>query len=181
LNKLAFIESQKPFVPNRFLSHEHTVRAYRDPTVPTIQYNGLGHVTLYHTYPLWGPHQSSIFKNRRKNKKLGARATTHHWYTTPKHQAPHITATTKHKQLPDVKKLNDPRCVETEPAVSLVITLMGDGSLHNIGVAPDGQAEVLTNVRVTRRSWITLRDRVYTEIYCMRMRLYIKDFQVGVT
>ncbi len=97
------------------------------------------------------------------------------------HSSDQVQHSTKHKQLPDVKKLNDARCVETEPAVSLVITLMGDGSLHNIGVAPDGQADVLTNVRVARRSWITLRDRVYTEIYCMRMRLYIKDFQVGVT
>jgi hypothetical protein len=32
-------------------------RAYRDPTVPITQYNGLCHVTLYHTYPLGVNHQ----------------------------------------------------------------------------------------------------------------------------
>ena len=37
-------------------------RAYRDPTViPITQYNGLCHVTLYHTYPLGVSHQPHRF------------------------------------------------------------------------------------------------------------------------
>jgi len=36
-------------------------RAYRDPTVPITQYNGLCHVTLYHTYPLGVNHQPYRF------------------------------------------------------------------------------------------------------------------------
>ena len=37
-----------------YLSH-----TYRDPTIPTTQYGGLCHVTLYHTYPLRSNHQAS--------------------------------------------------------------------------------------------------------------------------
>jgi hypothetical protein len=34
--------------------------------------------------------------------------------------------------------------------ISLVITLIGDGSLHNVGMAPDVQALVLTHERIAR-------------------------------
>ena len=44
-------------------------RAYRDPTVPITQYNGLCHVTLYHTYPLGVDHQAS--RTFSGDKKLG--------------------------------------------------------------------------------------------------------------
>ena len=44
-------------------------RAYRDPTVPITQYNGLCHVTLYHTYPLGVYHQAS--RTFSGDKKLG--------------------------------------------------------------------------------------------------------------
>jgi len=42
------------YQPSFYLSH-----AYRDPTIPTTQYGGLCHVTLYHTYPLRSNHQAS--------------------------------------------------------------------------------------------------------------------------
>jgi hypothetical protein len=48
------------------------------------------------------------------------------------------------------KKLDDAGCVETEPVVSLVITVSGDGSLHNVGMAPDDHAEILTHERIAR-------------------------------
>jgi hypothetical protein len=58
--------------------------------------------------------------------------------------------TTKHKQLLDAKKLHNTCCGETEPVVSLVITLIGDGGLHNVGMAPDDHAEVLTHELIAR-------------------------------
>ncbi len=106
----------KRFVPNLF----YRAGAYRDPTVPTTQYDGLCHVTLYHTDPLGVNHQAS--RTIVGDQKLGTpRAPTHHWHATPKQQAPQITTTTEHKQ----SHLFAPSWV-TEA--------------RTIGVAPDGQA-----------------------------------------
>jgi hypothetical protein len=67
-NKNCFINGNKnllyPQIPF-FLSS----RAYRDPTVPTTQYNRLCHVTLYHTYPLGVNHQ--VARTFSGDKKLG--------------------------------------------------------------------------------------------------------------
>ena len=50
-------------------------RAYRDPTVPITQYNGLCHVTLYHTYPLGVNHQAA--RTFSGDKKLGTPSAQH--------------------------------------------------------------------------------------------------------
>ena len=80
--------------------------------------------------------------------------TNPHWCATNKPQAPQITTTTEHKQLPGAKKLHNACCVETELVVllilPLVITLIGDGRLHNVGIAPDDHPEVLTHEHIAR-------------------------------
>jgi hypothetical protein len=107
--------------------------AYRDPTVPTTQYNGLCHVTLYHTYPHRSNHQAS--RKISKPRKLGLFA----------HQPPiglQYTTTcspsntkTEHKYAPwcDHKPLR-------MSAVSRVALLKSSGNRgrHDVKVAPNG-------------------------------------------
>ena len=45
------------------------------------------------------------------------------------------------------KKLHNARCVETEPVVSLFITLIIHGRLHNVGMSPDDHVFVQTDER----------------------------------
>ena len=60
---LLFLQKQS-LVISFYLSH-----AYRDPTIPTTQYGGLCHVTLYHTYPLRSNHQASrTFSGDKKTR-----------------------------------------------------------------------------------------------------------------
>jgi hypothetical protein len=79
LDKTGFINGNRNLLYPKihfFLSS----RAYRDPTVPITQYNGLCHVTLYHTYPLGVNHQAA--RTFSGDKKLG----------TPSAQQPTIGA-----------------------------------------------------------------------------------------
>ncbi len=54
-----------------------------------------------------------------------------------KKEEPSSIYTLRHKQVLDAKKLHNACGVETEQVVSLFITLIRDGSLHNVGMAPD--------------------------------------------
>ena len=85
--------------------------AYRDPTVPTTQYNGLCHVTLYHTYP----HRSkpSSFQENLKTKKTGDSSHTNPPLacSTPQYAA-RVTRKTEHE------------CAEKEPELPNLLVLV---------------------------------------------------------
>ena len=117
LEQTSFINGNKnllyPKIPF-FLSS----RAYRDPTVPTTQYNGLCHVTLYHTYPL-----GSTIKLQEPSQE------TRNWGLPARINPPLV----RYTQTTDTTNNSYYKTY----TISLVITLFEDGSLHDVSKHPN--------------------------------------------